>query len=271
MKYIQKTNKRNQSQASGKELVIPIGNHVLLRDHPEGWNKIQNKFKSDVYEVVDHHKEPNVYYIKRLDADKYTQPKVVNRHQLFDLKRSVPPSVNRNSVDDLASVPSYLHNNSKSNFGFSSDVDSDSDSTINLDSAKGTASHHYNTRARHKATAPVRPVVACKRLLHVYKLLFHKVETISLILFPMLSTLLYCVPNQLVHIDFQFDLYIFIETAIIIVSPRSPVVRWFKGIGVLSGVQSSSRDRPMCLMGDEYLVHISGEINSTLLIWFIPV
>ena len=160
LKYIQKTNKRNQSQTSGKELVIPIGNHVLLRDHPEGRNKIQNKFKSDVYQVVDHHKEPNVYYIKRLDADKYTQPKVVNRRQLFDLKRSVPPSVNRNSVDDLASVPSYLHNNSKSNFGFSSDIDSDLDSTINLDSAKGTASHHYNTRARHKATAPVRPVVA---------------------------------------------------------------------------------------------------------------
>ena len=98
-----------KGQTSGKELVIPIGNHVLLRDHPEGWNKIQNKFKSDIYEVVDHHKEPNVYYIRRLSAGKDTQPKVVNRHQLFDLKRSVPPSVNRNSVDDLASVPLYLH------------------------------------------------------------------------------------------------------------------------------------------------------------------
>ena len=99
-----------------------------------------------------------MYYIKRLDANKYTQPKVVNHRQLFDLKRSVAPSVNRDSVDDLASVPSYLHNNNKSNFGFSSDDDSDSNSIINLDSAKGTASHHYNTRARHKATAPVRPV-----------------------------------------------------------------------------------------------------------------
>ena len=78
LKYIRKTNKRNQSQTPGKELVIPIGNHVLLRDHPEGRNKIQNKFKSDVYFVVDHHKQPNVYYIKRLDADKYTRPKVVN-------------------------------------------------------------------------------------------------------------------------------------------------------------------------------------------------
>ena len=37
LKYIQKTNTmHNQSQTSGKELVIPIGNHVLLHDHPEG-------------------------------------------------------------------------------------------------------------------------------------------------------------------------------------------------------------------------------------------
>ena len=30
LKYIKKTNKHNQSQTSGKELVIPIGNHILL-------------------------------------------------------------------------------------------------------------------------------------------------------------------------------------------------------------------------------------------------
>ena len=101
-----------------------------------------------------------MYYIKQLDADKYTQPKVVNCRQLFDLKRSVPPSVNRNSVDGLASVPSYLHHNSKSNFGYSSDDDSELNCTLDLDSAKGTALHHYNTRAKCKAAAPVRPVVA---------------------------------------------------------------------------------------------------------------
>ena len=86
LKYIQKSNKRNQSHTSGKELVIPKGNHVLLRDHPEGRNKIQNRFKPDVFVVVDHHKEPNIYYIKRLSADKDAQPKVVHRRQLFDLK-----------------------------------------------------------------------------------------------------------------------------------------------------------------------------------------
>ena len=137
-------------------MVIPIGNHVLLRNHPEGRNKIQDKFKSDVYYVSDHHKEPNVYYIKRLDADKYTPPKVVNRRQLFDLKRSVPPSAN--SRDGFASVPSYLHHNR--DFGYSSDDDSELNYSTDFDSAKGTAPHHYNTRAKRKAAAPVRPVAA---------------------------------------------------------------------------------------------------------------
>ena len=39
LKYINKS-KRNQSQTAGKELFIPIGNHVLLPDHLEGRNKI---------------------------------------------------------------------------------------------------------------------------------------------------------------------------------------------------------------------------------------
>ena len=161
LKYIQKSNKRNQSQTSGKELVIPIGNHVLLRDHPEGRNKILNRCKPDVYIVVGHHEEPNIYYIKLLSADKDAKPKVVNRCQLFDLKQSVPPSVGRNSVDDLTTVLSFLHNNRKSNFGLSSNIDHNLnlDTSINLDSAKGTVTPHYNTRARQKATAAVRPVV----------------------------------------------------------------------------------------------------------------
>ena len=85
LNLIQKSNKRNQSHTAGKELVIPIGNHVLLHNHLEGHNKIQNRFKSDVFVVVDHHKEPNIYYIKRLNANKDAQCKVVHRRQLFDL------------------------------------------------------------------------------------------------------------------------------------------------------------------------------------------
>ena len=159
-KYIKKSNKHNQSQTSGKELVIPIGNHVLLRDHPEGCNKIQNRFKYDIYVIVGHHEEPNIYYIKLLSADKDAKPKVVNRHQLFDLKQSVPPSVGRNPVDDLTTVPSFLHSHNKSNLGTSNFNLDDLNSTINLDSATGTVMPHYNTIASHKVTTLVRPVVA---------------------------------------------------------------------------------------------------------------
>ena len=51
---------------------------MLLCDHPEGQNKIQDKYKPDVYVVVDHHKEPNVYYVQLLNKDKPAHPKVVN-------------------------------------------------------------------------------------------------------------------------------------------------------------------------------------------------
>ena len=68
----------------------------------------------------------------------------------------MPPSIGRNSVDELATVLSFLHSNR--NLGSSSNVDLNLDTSDNLNSAKGTATHHYNTRAKRKATAPVRPV-----------------------------------------------------------------------------------------------------------------
>ena len=39
----------------GKDLVIPVGNLFLLRDHPEGRNKIQNNNKDQIYIVTGHH------------------------------------------------------------------------------------------------------------------------------------------------------------------------------------------------------------------------
>ena len=51
LKGIQKSTQRNQIRNSGKDLIIPVGNHVLLRDHPEGRNKIQDRYKTDVYVV----------------------------------------------------------------------------------------------------------------------------------------------------------------------------------------------------------------------------
>ena len=36
LKLIHKTIQHNKAQVSGKDLLIPVGNHVLLPDHPEG-------------------------------------------------------------------------------------------------------------------------------------------------------------------------------------------------------------------------------------------
>ena len=72
----------------------------------------------------------------------------------------MPPSVgSSNSVDDLATVLSFLHSN-KSDLGLSSNLKHNLDTSVNFDSAKGTDPPHYNTRARQKVTAAVKPVVA---------------------------------------------------------------------------------------------------------------
>ena len=125
-------------------MLIPIGNHVLLHNHPEGHNKIQDRYKTDVYVVVGHHQEePNVYYIQLLNNSKPGQPKVVNRHQLFDLKRSFPPSTASLDADGFSSIPSFLnrrhHNFSSPNIGDNLDI----------------IPHHYSTRSKHKTAATV--------------------------------------------------------------------------------------------------------------------
>ena len=64
-------------------MVIPIGNLVLLRDHPEGRNKIQDHNKDQLFVVTGHHQQPNAYYIQPLNRKE--SPKQVNRRELFDL------------------------------------------------------------------------------------------------------------------------------------------------------------------------------------------
>ena len=70
--------KHNKDHTGDKDLSIPVGNHVLLHDHPEGCNKIQDVYTSDMYVVVDQHREPNVYYVQLLNKEKPGHPKVVN-------------------------------------------------------------------------------------------------------------------------------------------------------------------------------------------------
>ena len=103
-----------------------------------------------------------------LDSDKKVHPKVVNRHQLFDLNHSVPPSISSSTAaDDLASVLSFLHSNQSGNLNSGSSSNVNLDSSINFDGTTGTSSHHYNTRAKHKATTTSRQVVVETIITHL--------------------------------------------------------------------------------------------------------
>ena len=151
-KLIQQSTKCNKDNTSRKDLCIPTGNHVLLHDHPEGCNKIQDRYKSDMYIVVGHHMEPNVYYIQLLNKDKPGLQKVVNQCQLYNLNWSSPTSVAQSSLDgDPATIPSFLHPKSKSN--------------IFLD--QYTSDHQYNMRSKCKAATTGRQVEVNKIITHL--------------------------------------------------------------------------------------------------------
>ena len=83
-KNIKATNAKNRKVVGGKHLTILVSNLVLLRDHPEGCNKIQNNNKDKIYIVTGHHEYKNAYFVKPLGSR--IQPKQVNRCELFDLK-----------------------------------------------------------------------------------------------------------------------------------------------------------------------------------------
>ena len=82
-KNIKATNAKKCKAVGGKDLVIPVGNLVLLHDHPEGCNKIQDSNKDQIYIVIGHHDHRNAYFVKPLGSK--CQPKQVNRREMFDL------------------------------------------------------------------------------------------------------------------------------------------------------------------------------------------
>lgn len=92
--------------------------------------------------MVNHHQEPNVYYIQLLNAGKKDSPKVVNRCQLFNLQRSTPPSASPVTLDGHATIPSFLQTNKPS---------------VHLDSPSGrtspSASNLHNSHFDKSATS----------------------------------------------------------------------------------------------------------------------
>ena len=83
--------------AGGKPLQTPAGNLMLLRTHPEGWNKIQDNCKSEFFVVESQHQDPYVYTIEPVCGKGVVQK--VNWHQLFNLKRTL------GDADPIVGVP----------------------------------------------------------------------------------------------------------------------------------------------------------------------
>ena len=83
LKSIQARAKVNERSSGDKDFDVPIGNLVLLRDHPEGRNKIQDDYKPDLFEVTGKHSDPNAFLVKPVDRE--GPVKQVNRRQMFDL------------------------------------------------------------------------------------------------------------------------------------------------------------------------------------------
>ena len=82
-KNIKASNSKNRNVVGSKDLLIPVGNLILLCGHLEGCNKIQNNNKDQIHVVTGHHAHRNAYFIKPLGSN--IKPKQVNRHEMFDL------------------------------------------------------------------------------------------------------------------------------------------------------------------------------------------
>ena len=66
-KHIMQSAKKSQTRTGGKSLHIPIGSLVVLRDHPEAWIKAQDNYKSNLFVIIAHHKDPNVYIVQYIN------------------------------------------------------------------------------------------------------------------------------------------------------------------------------------------------------------
>ena len=86
LKAIQKATEDNTLRAGGKELSIPVGNLVLLRNHPKGRNKTQDAYHNTMWRVIDN-PQRNVY---RIEPTKGGMSKLVNRREIKDCEQLAP-------------------------------------------------------------------------------------------------------------------------------------------------------------------------------------
>ena len=98
MKNIKAVEAKNKRISKQKDLDVPVGNLVLLRDHPEGRNKIQDRNKSELYVVVHKEECPNNFWIKPLGSN--AKPKEVNRRQIFDVGTTQEGLVDRKEEEE---------------------------------------------------------------------------------------------------------------------------------------------------------------------------
>ena len=147
-KNIKATNAKNHKIAGGKDLVIPVGNLVLLRDHPEGRNKIQNNNKDQIYIVTGHHEYKNAYWVEQLGSK--VQSKQVNRCEMFDLERTEEQELDRRKQEE-------------------EEEEEDKESNLPLYKPsvarkKDFNSHPYNLRPRDQNSVKSRTVLMTTRL-----------------------------------------------------------------------------------------------------------
>ena len=107
LRSIRQSTQKSAGRLNQKSLEIPEGNLVLLRDHPEGRNKIQDKYKSEKFVVVGKRPEPNVYHIKPVNGN--GPKRTVNRRQLQDLGKTQNDGglTSPQNIHDGVQVPSF--------------------------------------------------------------------------------------------------------------------------------------------------------------------
>ena len=105
MKRIKTSAEKSVSQAGGKALKIQLGHLVLLYDHPEGHNKIQDNYRSELFVMELKQQDPNVYIIKPLSGK--CPVCMVNQWQLFDLLKSQGSDIPSNPAPDTK-LPTLL-------------------------------------------------------------------------------------------------------------------------------------------------------------------